>query len=69
VPESTVRTARGVYGAFVLPSQSDRVPPSLFLWPGVRYPRLASPPPTGREGVIGHKVPCDTDTTRWHLIH
>jgi hypothetical protein len=31
--------------------------------------RIPPPPPTGREGVIGHKVPCDTDTTGHHLIH
>jgi hypothetical protein len=67
VPQSTVRTARGVYGAVVIPSQSDRVPPSLVRWPGVQYPTLASPllfllRGGGRKGVIGHKVPCDTDT-------
>src|SRR5215212_11919374 len=27
VPQSTAHAARGVYGALVIPSQSDRVPP------------------------------------------
>src|SRR5215218_3936582 len=30
-----------------LPSQSDRVPPSLFVWPGVPHPGLASSRPQG----------------------
>src|SRR5215213_3350311 len=43
--------------------------PSLFHWPGAQYPTLASPPPGGCEGAIGHNVPRDTDPPSWHLIH
>src|SRR5919112_4747804 len=49
-----------------LPSQSDRVPPSLLLWPGAPHPGLASSLVLNdlprMWGVIRHKVPCDTDT-------
>jgi hypothetical protein len=37
--------------------------PSLIFWPGVPFPTLASPRPQAREGVMGHKVPCGTDTS------
>jgi hypothetical protein len=36
--------------------------PSLIFWPGVPFPTLASPRPRGFWGVMGHKVPCGTDT-------
>ena len=50
----------------LLPSQAERVPPSLFLWPGVPHPGLASSlvlkDVPRMWGVIRHKVPCGTET-------
>jgi hypothetical protein len=38
VPESTVRVASWVYGALVIPSQSDRVPPPCSAGPASNIP-------------------------------